>query len=377
MGYGADAASRGGGAGRIDLRSDTVTHPTPEMRRAMAEAEVGDDVFEDDPTVIALEQRAAALLGKEAGLFVASGTMGNLVTVMAQVPRGGEIITPAEGHVYNDEAANYAVVAGAGLRVISESPNGEMPIADVVEAIQDASDPHSAITSLVIVENCHAHTFSRPITPAYMRELRAALKPHGIPIHVDGARLFNAAVALGVPVRDLVADADSATFCLSKGLAAPIGSVVVGSREFIFKARRARKLLGGGMRQVGILAAAGLVALSDGPEGTVKRLAEDHVNARRLATEIAALPGVLSPGHIAQPEGERLDPSRVTTNFVIFKVAGGIARRTRFLDALEKHGVLMVAYPHGQIRAVTHYGIGDEEITKTIAATAAALTETA
>jgi threonine aldolase len=377
MGYGADAASRGGGAGRIDLRSDTVTHPTPEMRRAMAEAEVGDDVFENDPTVIALEQRAAALLGKEAGLFVASGTMGNLVTVMAQVPRGGEIITPAEGHVYNDEAANYAVVAGAGLRVISEGPNGEMPIADVVEGIQDASDPHSAITSLVIVENCHAHTFSRPITPAYMRELHAALKPHGIPIHVDGARLFNAAVALGVPVRDLVADADSATFCLSKGLAAPIGSVVVGSREFIFKARRARKLLGGGMRQVGILAAAGLVALSDGPEGTVKRLAEDHANARRLATEIAALPGVLSPGHIAQPEGERLDPSRVTTNFVIFKVAGGIARRTRFLDALEKHGVLMVAYPHGQIRAVTHYGIGDEEITKTIAATAAALTETA
>ncbi len=377
MGYGADAASRGGGAGRIDLRSDTVTHPTPEMRRAMAEAEVGDDVFEDDPTVIALEQRAASLLGKEAGLFVASGTMGNLVTVMAQVPRGGEIITPAEGHIYNDEAANYAVVAGAGLRVISENPNGEMPIADVVEAIQDASDPHSAITSLVIVENCHAHTFSRPITPAYMRELRAALKPHGIPIHVDGARLFNAAVALGVPVRDLVADADSATFCLSKGLAAPIGSVVVGSKEFIFKARRARKLLGGGMRQVGILAAAGLVALSDGPEGTVKRLAEDHVNARRLATEIAALPDVISPGHIAQPEGERLDPSRVTTNFVIFKVTGGIARRTRFLDALEKRGVLMVAYPHGQIRAVAHYGIGDEEISKTIAATAAALTETA
>ena len=377
MGYGADAASRGGGAGRIDLRSDTVTHPTPEMRRAMAEAEVGDDVFEDDPTVIALEQRAASLLGKEAGLFVASGTMGNLVTVMAQVPRGGEIITPAEGHIYNDEAANYAVVAGAGLRVISENPNGEMPIADVVEAIQDASDPHSAITSLVIVENCHAHTFSRPITPAYMRELRAALKPHGIPIHVDGARLFNAAVALGVPVRDLVADADSATFCLSKGLAAPIGSVVVGSKEFIFKARRARKLLGGGMRQVGILAAAGLVALSDGPEGTVKRLAEDHVNARRLATEIAALPDVISPGHIAQPEGERLDPSRVTTNFVIFKVTGGIARRTRFLDALEKRGVLMVAYPHGQIRAVAHYGLGDEEISKTIAATAAALTETA
>ena len=377
MGYGADAASRGGGAGRIDLRSDTVTHPTPEMRRAMAEAEVGDDVFEDDPTVIALEQRAADLLGKEAGLFVASGTMGNLVSVMAHVPRGGEIITPSEGHIPNDEAANYAVVAGAGLRVVRENSNGEMPITDVLEAIQDASDPHSAITSLVIVENCHAHTFSRPITPAYMRELRAALKPHGIPIHVDGARLFNAVVGLGVSARELVADADSATFCLSKGLAAPIGSVVVGSKEFIWKARRARKLLGGGMRQVGVLAAAGLVALSDGPEGTVKRLAEDHANARRLATEIASLPDVVSPGHIAQPEGDRLDPSRVTTNFVIFKVTGGIPRRTRFLDALEKRGVLMVAYPHGQIRAVTHYGIGDDEITKTIAATAAALTETA
>ena len=377
MGYGSDAASRGGGADRIDLRSDTVTHPTPEMRRAMAEAEVGDDVFEDDPTVIALEERAAALLGKEAGLFVASGTMGNLVSVMAHVPRGGEIITPAEGHIPNDEAANYAVVAGAGLRVVRENSNGEMPIPDVLEAIQDASDPHSAITSLVIVENCHAHTFSRPITPAYMRELRAALTPHNIPIHVDGARLFNAVVRLGVSARDLVADADSATFCLSKGLAAPIGSVVVGSKEFIWKARRARKLLGGGMRQVGVLAAAGLVALSDGPEGTVKRLAEDHVNARRLATEIAALPDVISPGHIAQPEGERLDPSRVTTNFVIFKVTGGTARRRRFLDALEKRGVLMVAYPHGQIRAVTHYGIGDDEITKTISATAAALTETA
>lgn len=377
MGYGADAASRAGGAGRIDLRSDTVTHPTPEMRRAMASAEVGDDVFEDDPTVAALEERAAALLGKESGLFVASGTMGNLVSVMAHVPRGGEIITPAEGHIPNDEAANYAVVAGAGLRIVGENPNGEMPIPDVLEAIQDAGDPHSAITSLVIVENCHAHTFSRPITPEYMRELRAALKPHRIPLHVDGARLFNAAVALGVPVRELVADADSATFCLSKGLAAPIGSVVVGSKEFIWKARRARKLLGGGMRQVGVLAAAGLIALSDGPDGTVARLADDHSNAKRLATAIANLPGIESPGHIAQPAGAALDPERVITNFVIFKVSGGLKRRARFLDALGERGVLMVAYPHGQVRAVTHYGIGDAEITATIEATAAALIATA
>jgi threonine aldolase len=377
MGYGADAAKRAGGSGRIDLRSDTVSHPTPEMRRAMASAEVGDDVFEDDPTVIELEERAADLLGKEAGLFVASGTMGNLVSVMAHVPRGGEIITPAEGHIPNDEAANYAVVAGAGLRPVHELPNGEMPIDAVVDAIQDASDPHSAITSLVVVENCHAHTFSRPITPVYMKELRAALKPAGVPIHVDGARLFNAVVALNVSVRDLVKDAESATFCLSKGLAAPIGSVVVGKKDFIFKARRARKLLGGGMRQVGILAAAGLVALSDGPEGTVKRLAEDHVNARVLAEALTGMKGVISPGHNAQPEGDRLDPNRVVTNFVIFKIEGGLKRRQKFLDELEKRGVLMVAYTHGQIRAVTHYGVDEADIQKVIKASSEALAASA
>jgi threonine aldolase len=377
MGYGADAAKRAGGSGRIDLRSDTVTHPTPEMRRAMASAEVGDDVFEDDPTVAELEARAADLLGKEAGLFVASGTMGNLVSVMAHVPRGGEIITPAEGHIPNDEAANYAVVAGAGLRPVHETPSGEMPIDAVVDAIQDASDPHSAITSLVVVENCHAHTFSRPISPAYMKELRAALKPAGIPIHVDGARLFNAVVALNVSARDLVKDAESATFCLSKGLAAPIGSVVVGKKDFIWRARRARKLLGGGMRQVGILAAAGLVALSDGPEGTVKRLAEDHVNARVLAEALTDMQGIISPGYNAQPEGDRLDPSRVVTNFVIFKVEGGLKRREKFLDELEKRGVLMIAYTHGQIRAVTHYGVDEADIQKVIKATSEALAATA
>ena len=377
MGYGADAATRAGGSGRIDLRSDTVTHPTPEMRRAMASAEVGDDVFEDDPTVIQLEARAADLLGKEAGLFVASGTMGNLVSVMAHVPRGGEIIAPAEGHIPNDEAANYAVVAGAGLRVVRESPDGEMPIADVVDAIQDPTDPHSAITSLVVVENCHAHTFSRPITPAYMSELRSALKHSGIPIHVDGARLFNAVVALGVSARELVKDADSATFCLSKGLATPVGSVVVGTRDFIFRARRARKLLGGGMRQVGILAAAGLVALSDGPEGTIRRLAEDHANARTLADALAGMDGIISPGHIAQPVGDRLDPNRVATNFVLFKVEGGAPRRKRFLDELEKRGVLMVAYTHGQVRAVTHYGVGSDEIHRVIQVSADALAASA
>lgn len=369
------APPQGPQAPGIDVRSDTVTHPTAAMRAAMAEAPVGDDVFGDDPTILALEARAAALLGKEAALFVPSGTMGNLVSLMAHVPRGGEIIAPAEAHVFNDEAANYAVVAGAGMRPVRETPEGEMPIDAVVDAIQDSSDPHCPITSLVVVENCHAHTMSRPITPAYVARLRAALPP-GLPIHVDGARLFNAAVALGVPVSELVRDADSATFCLSKGLSAPVGSVVVGSADFIWRARRARKLLGGGLRQAGVLAAAGLVALDDGADGTVERLAEDHRRARLLAEGLCGQDGVLSPGHLAQPVGDRLDPGRVATNFVLFAVAGGPTRRAAYLAALRERGVGMVAYPHGQIRAVTHRGIDDADIEAIIEASAAALVAT-
>lgn len=369
------AAPQGPRAPAIDVRSDTVTHPTPAMRAAMAEATVGDDVFGDDPTILTLEARAASLLGKEAALFVPSGTMGNLVSLMAHVPRGGEIIAPAEAHVFNDEAANYAVVAGAGMRPIAETSDGEMPVDAVVGAIQDAGDPHCPITSLVVVENCHAHTMSRPITPSYLARLRAAL-PLGLPIHIDGARLFNAAVALGLPVADLVRDADSATFCLSKGLSAPVGSLVVGSADFIWRARRARKLLGGGLRQAGVLAAAGLVALQDGPDGTVTRLAEDHRRARWLAEGLREQDGIISPGHLAQPVGDQLDPERVATNFVLFAVEGGLTRRAAYLAALRERGVGMVAYPHGQVRAVTHRGIDDADVEAIVKASAAALAAT-
>lgn len=359
----------------IDLRSDTVTHPTDAMRDAMRTAPVGDDVYGEDPTVNALEARAAELTGKQAAMFVASGTMGNLVSVMAHVPRGGEIIAPWESHVLRDEAANYSVVASAGVRPIVENSNGEMPLEMVLESINDPGDLHGAPTSLVIVENCHAHSMSRPVLPTYMHALRSAL-PAELPIHVDGARIFNASVALGLSVVELLEHADSAMFCLSKGLSAPIGSMVVGSGTFIARARRARKLLGGGMRQAGVLAAAGLLALDD-EFGTIARLAEDHRCARLLAEGLAQQSGIISPGGCAQTEGKALDPSRVLTNFVLFRMEGGASRRDAYLGYLRNEGIALMAYDHGQVRAVTHRGVDEDHIQRVLEASRAALLATA
>jgi threonine aldolase len=357
---------------QIDLRSDTVTKPTPEMRRAMAQAEVGDDVFGDDPTVIELEARAAELLGKEAGLFVASGTMGNLVSQLAHLARGQETIAGQEHHVVLDEAAGHAVIVGTSIRQLAERPDGALDPDEVEAAFRDPLDPHEPITGLITLENTHAHSMGQPLTPAYTARIAAIAHEHEIPLHIDGARFWNAAIALGVSGRELAASADSVTFCLSKGLACPVGSVVVGDRDFIWRARRGRKLVGGGMRQVGILAAAGLVALRDGSAGMIDRLAEDHANARRLAEALTDLPGIISPGGIAQPTEGPLDPGRVRTNFVLFRVEGD---RAAFLDALAARGVVMVAYPHGQVRAATHYGVTAADIETTIAATRAALAE--
>ena len=357
----------------IDLRSDTVTQPTEAMRRAMASAEVGDDVFGDDPTVNALEARAADLLGKEAGLFVASGTMGNLVSMMAHVPRGGEIIAGVQSHSVLDEAGNAAVVVGAPVRALKERFDGTLDPVEVAEAFRDPGDLHEPITALVSIENTSSHTGGQPLPPAYLRSIAAIAHQRGVPLHIDGARFFNAVVALGVTPRELADPADSVTFCLSKGLSTPVGSVVVGSAPFVHRARRARKLLGGGMRQAGILAAAGLIALQDGDAGMITRLAEDHANARRLAVGLAALDGIRSPGDIAQPGDGPLDPSRVATNFVLFRVDRD---RQAFLDGLQSRGVLMVAFPHGQVRAVTHHGIDAADIDRTIDAVAAVLRDT-
>lgn len=358
----------------IDLRSDTVTHPSETMRRAMAVAELGDDVFGDDPTVNALEARAADILGKEAGLFVASGTMGNLVSLMAHLPRGHEAIAGATTHTVMDEAGGHAVVVGATIRALAERPDGTLDPVDIADAFRDPTDLHEPITGLVVLENTHAHSGGRPLTVAYTRTVAAIAHERGVPLHVDGARFFNAVVALGVSPRELAAPADSVSFCLSKGLSTPIGSMVVGDRAFIARARRARKLLGGGMRQVGVLAAAGLVALQDGDAGMIGRLAEDHANARRLAAGLAALDGIRSPGGLAGPEDGPLDPSNVATNFVLFRADRD---RAAFLAALEARGVAMVPYAHGQVRAVTHYGISAADVDRVVEAVAAALDETA
>jgi threonine aldolase len=361
----------------IDLRSDTVTRPTDAMRRAMASADLGDDVFGDDPTVNELEERAADLLGKEAGLFVASGTMGNLVSLMAHLGRGQEVIAGQTHHLVIDEAAGHAVIVGASARALEDRPDGTLDLGAIEEAFRDPNDPHEPLSGLVTLENTHAHSMARPLTPTYEREVAAIARRHGVPLHIDGARFWNAVVAQrddGVTGRDLADPADSVTFCLSKALGCPVGSVVVGDRAFIARARRARKMVGGGMRQAGILAAAGLVALSDGPDGMIDRLTDDHANARRLAEALADMDGVVSPGGIAQPAPGRLDPRRVATNFILFKVDRD---RRAFLDALAARNVWMVEYAHGQVRAVTHHDVSAADIDIVIDATRAALADTA
>ena len=359
--------------GIVDLRSDTVTHPSPAMLKAMYEAELGDDVFSDDPTVNALEERAAELLGKEAAVFVASGTMGNLVAQLGHLGRGQETMAGASTHIVKDEQAGHAVVVGTSIKQMPERADGTWDLAELEDAFRDPNDLHEPISGLVAIENTHAHSMGRPLSLDYTRKVAAIAHAHGVPLHIDGARFFNATVALGLEPRDLAAPADSVSFCLSKGLACPIGSLVVGRKDFVARARRGRKLVGGGMRQVGVLAAPGLVALSDGPDGMIERLAEDHANARILAEGLARLDGIESAGGLAQPEPGPLDPGRVHTNFVVFRVRRD---RAQFLEALRGRGILMVEYQHGTIRAVTHYGVDGTDIERVLAACTAALRET-
>jgi threonine aldolase len=342
---------------RIDLRSDTVTMPSPAMRRAMAEAEVGDDVFGDDPTVIALEERAAELLGKEAGLFVASGTMGNLVAQMAHLSRGQETIAGREHHLVIDEAAGHAVIVGTSIRSLEDRPDGTVDPDEIGGAFRDPNDPHEPITGLVTIENTHAHSMGQPLTPEYTRRIAAIAHDHGVPLHIDGARFWNAVVALGVRPTDLSDPADTVTFCLSKGLACPVGSVVVGRRDVIWRARRARKMVGGGMRQAGVIAAAGLIAL----ERMVDRLADDHAHARTLAEALAAMPGIT------------VDLASVQTNIVILRIDRGdrarsVAATEELVKGCAARKVKIHAMGPSAIRCVTHKDVDAEDIRRAVEA---------
>ncbi len=345
--------------GYIDLRSDTVTHPTPEMRKAMYEAELGDDVFGDDPTVNRLEEIAAAKMGKEAAVFVASGTMGNIVSQLTHCRRGEEVIVGDQAHIFRYEAGNAAALGGIPSFQIANNPDGTLPL-DQVEAAIRGSDQHEPRTRLIALENTHNRCGGTILPLAYMRDARALADRYGLRIHLDGARIFNASVALGVDVQELTQHVDSVTFCLSKGLSAPVGSVVCGSKEFIAEARRKRKMLGGAMRQAGVIAAAGIVAL----EKMIDRLAEDHANARRLAEGLADTSGVA------------IDLDRVQTNIIYFdltpevKVDGEVIAQRM----LERQVKILSPGPNSRrFRFVTHVWVDRHDVDHALLAFRAAL----
>jgi threonine aldolase len=334
----------------IDLRSDTVTQPTPAMREAMYRAEVGDDVFGEDPTINRLQEMAAERLAKEAALFVVSGTMGNLVALLAHCGRGDEAIVGNRSHTFLFEQGGMAALGSIMSFPVPNQPDGTLRLADVEAAIR-ADDEHFPRTRLVCLENTHNVCNGTPLTPEYTAQVAQLAHSRGLRLHLDGARVFNAAAALEVNVRTLVQDVDSVMFCLSKGLCAPVGSLLCGSADFIAEARRARKVVGGGMRQAGILAAAGIVAL----EQMADRVGEDHVRAIRLAQRLAEIPGI--------------DVAPVSTNILYFGLTEQVSKTQEEVQGeLAKRGILVGGRADGRFRAVTHYWISDEDIEATVEA---------
>ena len=337
----------------VDLRSDTVTKPTSAMWKAMANAEVGDDVYGEDPTVNLLEKMSSERMGKEAALFVPSGTMGNLISILTHCNRGDEVIMGKRTHTFLDELGGAAALGGVHSNTLINQPDGTLKLEDIRDAIR-AEDIHFPISSLIILENTHADTGGNPLSVEYTQQVGELSKEHGLNLHIDGARIFNAAVALGVTAADLVDPADSISFCLSKGLCAPIGSVLCGSVEFIAKARRSRKQLGAGMRQVGIIAAAGIVAL----EENVERLADDHRRMRLLAEGLSTVHGL------------KLQNNPPVTNILFFEIEEEVPYNAiQIIDLLKKHNVLCNNEGgERRIRLVTHYWIEDADISYTIEA---------
>ena len=330
----------------VDLRSDTVTKPSPEMRRAMAEAEVGDDVFIEDPTVNRLQERAAEILGREAALFVPSGSMGNLTCILAQTHPGQEVICEEAGHIYNYEMAAMSAIGGVLPRIVP-GEDGILSWEKIAKAIRPKVyfRPQTALVSL---ENTHNMAGGTVYPTKLAHEICDKAHETGIAVHLDGARVFNAATYLGENVAEMTKTFDSVQFCLSKGLGAPVGSMIVGTRSFIERCRSIRKMLGGGMRQVGVLAAAGLIALEKGP----KRLHIDHENAKFLANQLAGIPGIT------------LDPAKVKTNIVIYDLKKSGWSSADFLQALSKRGVLGVPVDSDRVRMVTHLDVNRADIEK-------------
>jgi threonine aldolase len=336
----------------IDLRSDTVTKPTPEMREAMAEAEVGDDVYGDDPTVKRLEELAAEMLGKESALFVPSGTMGNLIALLVHCQRGDEVIVGKQSHIYLNEAGGMSALGGIQPCPIQNRPDGTLRLEDILASIR-TEDVHHPITRLICLENTQNICGGIPLTPDYTRQVGELARRNDLALHIDGARIFNAASAQSVPVRELVDPADSVMFCLSKGLAAPVGSMLVGTSKFIRRARHIRKMLGGGMRQVGVLAAAGIISL----ERMTKRLNEDHARANRLADGLRQVPGLV------------VDQNSPCTNMVYLNLSDDVQTDTqRVTQKMRDFGVLVDPENARRFRLVTHYWIDDLAVDKTIKA---------
>lgn len=333
----------------IDLRSDTVTHPTPAMREAMYRAEVGDDVMGEDPTVNRLQEMAAERMGKEAALFVASGTMGNLICVLAQCGRGDEVIMGDKAHTFLFEAGGPSVLGGVHVRTVRNRDDGTVDPTEVEAAIRP-DNVHFPRSRLVVLENTHNRCGGAVLTRAQMDPIVAVARKHRLNAHLDGARIFNAAVALGVNARTLAEPFDTVSFCLSKGLSAPVGSLVCGTREFVQQAKRLRKVLGGGMRQAGIIAAAGIVAL----EQMVDRLADDHANARHLALGLAEM-GVFD-----------IKPEWVQTNILIFGLATDRFTPQQLIARCAQDGLKFQAIEGGLFRMVTHYGIDREDVDKAL-----------
>ena len=336
----------------VDLRSDTVTQPTPAMRQAMAEAPVGDDVYGEDPTVNRLQAMAAELMGMQAGLFVASGTMGNLTAILSHCQRGHEVMLGNKAHTFLFEAGGISALGGVHSCQLPNQADGSLALEDIQTAIRP-DDPHEPVSRLICLENTHNRCGGTYQSAEYMQQVVAYAHAHGLFVHLDGARIFNAAVAQKVTAKDLVAGADSVTFCISKGLCAPVGSVLCGTNEFIARASRYRKMLGGGMRQAGILAAAGIVPL----ETMIDRLNEDHARARRLAEGLRAIPGLV------------LELGMPTTNMVFVSLAAEVPLSSeQVIQELNARGVRVGATSARQFRLVTHYWVDDAGVEKAIQA---------